>query len=56
MATWHVFRNPADCLQSYCGKAEKEQLLRSVTNAVHEAYLDKLGIFPTRCVNELSRK
>ncbi|OEH76553.1 hypothetical protein cyc_07518 [Cyclospora cayetanensis] len=39
---------------SYYSKAEKEQLLRDVTNAVHEAYLSKLGLFPTKCEESIN--
>ncbi|KAL8429680.1 hypothetical protein ACSSS7_006425 [Eimeria intestinalis] len=33
---------------SYCGHAEKEQLLRGVVNSLHDEYLGKLGTFSTR--------
>ncbi|KAL8441975.1 hypothetical protein Emag_006752 [Eimeria magna] len=33
---------------SYCSKAEKEHLVRGVLNSLHDEYLVKLGIFPTK--------
>ncbi|CDJ46100.1 hypothetical protein EBH_0064130 [Eimeria brunetti] len=47
-------RDPSAALHS--GKAEKQQLLQNVINDLHEAYLEKLGMIPTRKNREILRK